>query len=51
MERMDEDIRDNGLDLKPGVLELFRYLKDNGKKIALATFYNHVSEVHFHPLQ
>ncbi len=37
MTRMDEDIRNNGLDLKPGVLELFRYLKDNGKKIALAT--------------
>jgi HAD superfamily hydrolase (TIGR01509 family) len=37
MGRMDEDIRENGLDLKPGVLELFRYLKEHDYQIALAT--------------
>lgn len=37
MTRMDEDISQNGLDLKPGVLELFQYLKENGYKIGLAT--------------
>lgn len=37
MTRMDEDISRNGLDLKPGVLELFQYLKENGYKIGLAT--------------
>ena len=37
MERMDEDIRQNGLDLKPGVKELFHFLKERGIKIGLAT--------------
>ncbi len=37
MERMDEDIRQNGLDLKPGVKELFRFLKQRGIKMGLAT--------------
>lgn len=37
MTRMDEDILQNGLDIKPGVLELFQYLKENGYKIGLAT--------------
>lgn len=37
MERMDEDIRRNGLDLKPGVKELFGFLKENGIKMGLAT--------------
>lgn len=37
MERMDKDILENGVDLKPGVIELFTYLKDNGYKIGLAT--------------
>lgn len=37
MNRMDQDILENGLDLKPGVVELFRYLKDNDYKIGLAT--------------
>ena len=37
MTRMDEDILQNGLDLKPGVLELFQYLKEEGYKIGLAT--------------
>lgn len=37
MERMDEDIRKNGVDLKPGVLELFQYLKEHNIKIGLAT--------------
>lgn len=37
MTRMDEDISRKGLDLKPGVLELFQYLKENGYKIGLAT--------------
>lgn len=37
MMRMDEEIRQNGVELKPGVQELFQYLKQNGYKIALAT--------------
>lgn len=37
MNRMDEEIKENGLELKPGVLELFAYLKENGYKIGLAT--------------
>lgn len=37
MTRMDEEIRQNGVELKPGVQELFQYLKENKYKIALAT--------------
>ena len=37
MNRMDEDIRENGVELKPGVMELFDYLKANGYLIGLAT--------------
>ncbi len=37
MERMDRDILAHGLDLKPGVKELFQYLKEQGYKIGLAT--------------
>ncbi|MBQ9983921.1 MAG: HAD family phosphatase [Lachnospiraceae bacterium] len=37
MSRMDQDILKNGVELKPGVVELFCYLKDNGYKIGLAT--------------
>lgn len=37
MNRMDEDILQNGLELKPGVTELFQYLKEHGLKIGLAT--------------
>lgn len=37
MNRMDNDIRENGLKLKPGVHEIFRYLKENGYLIGLAT--------------
>lgn len=37
MERMDRDILEHGLDLKPGVKELFQYLKEQGYKIGLAT--------------
>lgn len=37
MNRMDAEILANGVDLKPGVKELFQYLKENGYKIALAT--------------
>ena len=37
MDRMDEDIRENGVELKPGVMELFDYLKGNGYLIGLAT--------------
>lgn len=37
MERMDEDILRNGLDLKPGVKELFGFLKESGIKMGLAT--------------
>lgn len=37
MTRMDEDIRQNGVDLKPGIMGLLQYLKENGYKIGLAT--------------
>lgn len=37
MTRMDEDIRENGVELKPGVKELFNYLKGHGYLIGLAT--------------
>ena len=37
MNRMDEDIRENGVALKPGVKELFNYLKTHGYLIGLAT--------------
>lgn len=37
MTRMDQDILENGVELKPGVVELFRYLQENGYKIGLAT--------------
>lgn len=37
MDRMDEDIAQNGLDLKPGVKEFFAFLKERGYKIGLAT--------------
>ncbi|MCM1498614.1 MAG: HAD family phosphatase [Clostridium sp.] len=37
MDRMDEDIRQNGLELKPGVQELFRFLKQKEIRIGLAT--------------
>lgn len=37
MNRMDAEIAKNGLELKPGVLELFQYLKANGYQIGLAT--------------
>lgn len=37
MDRMDEDIREHGIDIKPGVMELFNYLKANNIKMALAT--------------
>ena len=37
MDRMDEDIRENGVELKPGVFELFDFLKCNGYLIGLAT--------------
>lgn len=37
MSRMDEEILANGVELKPGVHELFQYLKEHGYKIALAT--------------
>lgn len=37
MSRMDQDIRDNGVELKPGVMELFEYLRTNGYLIGLAT--------------
>ncbi len=37
MNRMDQDILENGVELKPGVVELFTYLKENGYKIGLAT--------------
>ena len=37
MNRMDEDISQNGLELKAGVLELFQYLKEHDYLIALAT--------------
>ena len=37
MSRMDQEILENGVELKPGVIELFDYLKENGYKIGLAT--------------
>ncbi len=37
MNRMDEEVKKNGLELKPGVKELFDFLKENGYKIGLAT--------------
>lgn len=37
MTRMDQDILENGLELKSGVLELFEYLKKENYKIGLAT--------------
>ncbi len=37
MDRMDEDIREHGIDIKSGVIELFDYLKKNDIKMALAT--------------
>lgn len=37
MDRMDAEIARDGLDMKPGVKELFAYLKENGYQIALAT--------------
>ena len=37
MNRMDNDIRENGLKLKPGVHEIFLHLKENGYLIGLAT--------------
>ena len=37
MERMDNEILQEGLELKPGVLEMFQYLKDNHYRIGLAT--------------
>ena len=37
MNRMDEEIARDGIELKPGVFELLDYLKENGYKIGLAT--------------
>ena len=37
MNRMDKDIDENGVELKPGVRELFNYLKGHGYMIGLAT--------------
>ncbi len=37
MARMDAYIRENGVELKPGVKEVLSYLKDKGIKIGLAT--------------
>lgn len=37
MNRMDQDIKENGVELKPGVKELFDYLKAHGYLIGLAT--------------
>lgn len=37
MNRMDKDIDENGVELKPGVKELFNYLKGHGYMIGLAT--------------
>ncbi len=37
MNRMDRDILENGIALKPGVRELFSYLKEKGYLIGLAT--------------
>lgn len=35
--RMDEEVLRDGVELKPGVLEMFSYLKENDYKIGLAT--------------
>lgn len=40
MQRMDEEILANGLELKDGVIELFDYLKEHNYKIGLATSTN-----------
>lgn len=37
MNRMDQEILRDGLELKPGVKELFHYLQEHGYKIGLAT--------------
>ncbi|MBQ8086453.1 MAG: HAD family phosphatase [Lachnospiraceae bacterium] len=37
MNRMDKDIDENGVELKPGVRELLNYLKGHGYMIGLAT--------------
>ena len=37
MTRMDQDILENGVELKPGVIEIFDYLKAHNIKIGLAT--------------
>lgn len=37
MNRLDDEVRKNGLEFKPGVKELFSYLKENDYKIGLAT--------------
>lgn len=37
MSRMDQDILENGLEIKEGALELFKYLKEHDFKIGLAT--------------
>lgn len=37
MSRMDQEISENGVELKPGVVELFDHLKENGYLIGLAT--------------
>ncbi len=37
MVRLDADIEENGLELKPGVIEIFEYIKSRNMKMALAT--------------
>lgn len=37
MTRMDAEILEHGVELKPGVREIFHYLKEHGCKMALAT--------------
>ncbi|MDO5155655.1 MAG: HAD family phosphatase [Eubacteriales bacterium] len=37
LNRMDEEVMEYGVELKPGVKELFEFLKENGYKIGLAT--------------
>lgn len=37
LKRMDEEVQRDGVEMKPGVLELFDYLKANDYKIGLAT--------------
>ncbi len=37
MDRMDEDIRENGIAVKAGVVELLEYLREKNIKIGLAT--------------